>query len=187
MLRLMSLSSVLAAIALPAIADDWDESILGDLSNDELNPTQLTLTLGSNIITGTVGGTPLDEFHDAMTFTILPGHTIEAATLIYYNRHDGNIESGFNVIHGTSWDGDFDSPSFIDTVNLRPNYAGANLLNLGNLNNLDGSLGPGDYTISIREFVPGQEYSFDLVVVPAPFSAAVLGISALFSSRRKRI
>lgn len=175
--------AITAAVATSAAADDWDEFIHGDLSNDESNPTFLSLDLGSNVVTGTVGGEPLDEFHDAFTFTISPGQTLDAIRLIYFIRADGNLDTGFNVISGPNWDGDFDSPNFIATARLRPAYAGTDLLDQ---RGLDGSLGPGDYTIAIREYTPGQQYSFDLVVIPSPASATLLGLGAVFAVRRRR-
>ena len=62
------------AIALTALASAhagviYNEAISGDLANSGLTPTGVTVTLGSNQILGTTGGTDRDYF----TFSVPAG------------------------------------------------------------------------------------------------------------------
>src|SRR6266404_8509966 len=58
--------------AAPAKAIIFDEAVSGDLSNNQLAPTALTLTPGSNSVIGTVNGFPPDgsDPQDWVSFTI---------------------------------------------------------------------------------------------------------------------
>jgi len=55
---------------------DWNESTAGDLSDDHVTPTATALSVGTNTISGTVGG--LVDVRDYMTFTIPTGQQLVA-------------------------------------------------------------------------------------------------------------
>lgn len=187
MYRKLAAFAVSCAVVAPAFAIDYDEDIDGDLADSEATPTVLGLTVGSNIVSGTIGGgaatSPPDDFYDAFTISIGAGETLEAVNLLVYNTAGGNTSSGFNVATGTSWNGDFLASNFIDSALLTTASIGTDLLDQVSFG---GSLGEGDYVIGIREGTPGQVYSLEFVVVPAPASLALLGLGAFAGTRRRR-
>lgn len=67
-------------------AASWDKNVKGDLSNIGLSPTSLTLTQGSNLISGVFGAPDLDY----LAVTVPPGHVLTG------------IVTGVNTIVGLS-------------------------------------------------------------------------------------
>lgn len=65
--------SLVAALAAPALASDYDETIDGDISGDRLNTTVLNLTTGSNVVTATQQGDAFGLDVDYLTIVISPG------------------------------------------------------------------------------------------------------------------
>ncbi len=185
-MRNLAIAAGIAAFtAASASAQLWDEAIDGDLSNDTLTPTDVNpLSVGSNVITGTVGDpSGAGEFVDSFTFTVGSGLSVEAINLVSYVTSGLNTSSGFNVATGTSWDGDFLAPNFLGSALFTTANVGTDLLDQASLG---GSLAAGDYTIGIFEGTPGQAYSIDIVVVPAPGAAALLGVAGIAATRRRR-
>ena len=86
----------------------YDESVSGDLSNDGLTPTLLTVSLGSNQVFGTTGkSTEIDR--DYFTFTVPAGLVLSAITLLPGTQTLGTlgdsfigVEAGSQVTLGTS-------------------------------------------------------------------------------------
>lgn len=178
--RKLAAIATLAALAMPALAD-WDEGVDGDLSDDELNPSFIAMGVGDNFVSGVIGG---DDFNDAFTFTIGAGQSLEAINVVSYIVSGGNTTTGFNMAFGSSWNGDFNDPSVIASVAMGTSYVGTNLLD--DIMFPGGPLGPGDYTVGLREGTAGQIYSFNFVVTPAPGTAGLLGLGALVGLRRRR-
>jgi hypothetical protein len=168
-----------AIIASPAIAD-WDEGIDGDLSDFEATPTFIAMGVGDNFVSGIIGG---DDFNDAFTFTIGAGQSLEGIDVVTYMVSGGNTSTGFNMAFGSSWDGDFNNPALIASIAMGTSYVGTNLLDDPAFG---GPLGPGDYTVGLREGTAGQVYSFNFRVTPTPGTASLLGLGALVGVRRRR-
>src|SRR5689334_18353067 len=61
-----------------ASATSYDESVNGDLSNDRLNPTALTLTQGSNMITATSMSGDIEYFR----LTVPAGRRLSAVVVV---------------------------------------------------------------------------------------------------------
>src|SRR5437763_14587890 len=102
--------------AAPAIATIYDEAISGDLSNDPLAPTALTLTPGLNSVSGTVAGFP--EFggtdpQDWVSFTIPTGFVMTSYVNSKYDSSDPQGFTGFQF-----------GSSFLGGVFLEGSYAG---------------------------------------------------------------
>ncbi len=76
--------AVFAASA-PVRATDHNEATDGDLSNSGSAPTQLTLTAGSNLITGTMTGSDFDF----LTTHVPADHVLTSLTLNSYASTDG--------------------------------------------------------------------------------------------------
>ena len=190
MIARLTIAAALAAAA-PAFALDYDDRVDGDFSNDELNPTMLgTLDLGSNMITGNVGGSstvPPTEFFDAFTFTVAPGEQLDDIILDSYVTTGGNTTSGFNVSSGQTFDG-FTAPNFLGSVLLSAANVGTDLLNADLTDGLTDPLPAGDYTVSIREGTPNQTYGLSLNVsaIPEPASLGLLAVGGLALVRRRR-
>ncbi len=66
--------SFLTALAAPAFASDYDETIDGDISDDRLNTTVLNLTIGSNVVTASQQGDAFGRDIDYLT-TVIPAGT----------------------------------------------------------------------------------------------------------------
>jgi len=189
------LSGLLAAMAVTAPATlhalNYNEAVSGDLSDNRLAPTPLTLTLGSNIISGTMGGDPGDGIpldRDFFSFIIHPGQLLTSINVLEYTPSG---QSFYAISAGTSID--IESPS--DHL--------ANYLITGNGNILDdmalGShsgglgitdpLGPGTYTVWFQELASVVTYQMDYTIaaIPEPSTAlfgAALGLVAMARRRR---
>jgi hypothetical protein len=145
---------VVMAVAVAAQgATIWDESVDGDLSNDQTNPTDITLVSVSDDVIGTVGGANPGEFFDCMRFAVPSGNSVNGIVLTNYVASGGNTTSGFNLYNGTPTDpsafGDLCSVA-VGPVNVGQNIlTGACAL---------ASLTTGTYTLCWREGTPNQAY-----------------------------
>jgi hypothetical protein len=190
--------------AAPAIATIYDEAISGDLSNDPLAPTALTLTPGLNSVSGTVAGFP--EFggtdpQDWVSFTIPTGFVMTSYVNSKYVSVDDQGFTGFQV--GSTFTGDqFAAGSYAgyahfgteatnpDGNPVASSTVGVNLLPLmANPNFAPGAtgftppLGAGTYTFLIQQGDPNTTgYQFDMNVRAVPESGSslcLLGIGGL--------
>ncbi|WP_413199378.1 PEP-CTERM sorting domain-containing protein [Nostoc piscinale] len=183
----------------------YDEAVNGDLSGDNLNPTLVNLSVGSNRISGSTTGNPnLDR--DFFTFTIPAGLQLRQVILTTYTGLDGTgANQGFLAVQ---------RGSSITSLNNNPPLLGAALIgaapgtqqgdnildDLGASTSIAGNsfvgfpsgrLGAGTYTFWIQETVGGiQNYTLDFVTtVPEPSTifgiAAVTGLGTLIK-RKKR-
>lgn len=185
-------ASAIALVGATASADIiWDEAIDGDLSSDNLNPTQLTFVPGSNEVFGdTAPNSNLDP--DFFSFEIPVGYELSSVIFAEYDRV--NEQSFFAVqvgpqITDTGDPSDLLSALLIGTVPgtmqgdellddlRRPNVFGG----------FNGNPGAGTYTFWYQETGVPTNYGFEFVLtpVPAPASMAVLG-GALLIARRRR-
>lgn len=97
---------LLAVLALPAMAMDWDEGVDGDLSSDPNNPTPLAFASFN-----TVTGTTTANDRDYITFSVPAGHSLTALNLIAFSP-DNIAFAAFNT--GTT--------SYIPSVLTDPNF-----------------------------------------------------------------
>jgi len=164
----------------------WDESVDGDLSDVDASPTPITFVSGRNIIIGTVGGAAkkgapetgaapgehgrVDDGYDNYTFTVPSGYRCVDIVLNVYRPTPGNTSTGFNFYlgsAGSAGDGLGSSAVTVDTV-------GYDLL--GEIGT--GSLGPGSYSVGIREFTNEDNvYTVDHLLQPLTsyLAVAVMG------------
>src|SRR5262249_55248046 len=76
-------------------ASIYDESDLGDLSNNKLAPTPFTLTQGFNAILGTVTG-PTSDLQDWIAITVPAGMKMTSyVNAVYSNPNDLQAFTGF--------------------------------------------------------------------------------------------
>lgn len=78
--RLALAAAATISLGSAAHATNYDESSApgGDFSNDDLNPTPVSFTLGSNIVTGVTGGFD----NDYMTFVVPVGQELSSITVL---------------------------------------------------------------------------------------------------------
>ena len=173
---------VVAGLSGSVLANDYDESVDGDLGDQANGATFFELDLGLNSVSGTVGDDgSLDE--DFIAFTIGMGEGISSITLTDATFTGGNTSTGFRLYA--------DLGSGLEQVSsgsFNLGDIGTDFLTVWDLSDVGGSapLGPGTYGVLLAEFTPGQQYKFDIEVVPAPGSVALLGLGALVGVRRRR-
>lgn len=191
--RKLALTSMLALFATQsaAAAPIWNEGVDGDLSNDRLNPTALTLAVGSNTITGSVTAGERDYFR----FNVPTGYSVTQLVLSAYSP--SNL--GFLAVQsGTQITVDPGLPSatpLLGYVHTGPQVGTDILDDLGASNLLAPPaqgfvppLGPGDYSFWMQQTSAiVTSYTFDVVVVPEPSAAPLLGLglAALALIRRR--
>lgn len=202
-LRLLAL---LTALVLPfgmAQARDWNEVGDGDLSGDGNAPTPLgTLSLGSNVISGTMGALggigPLDA--DIWNFSVAPGNYLTGIDLTAYSAASGSLNNQSfmaianggtisttdpsqhlsNALWGYGEDGFGGTyTNLLALLDAGPVYSGIGF---------NGPLPAGNYTFWIQEGGDQINYTIDFVTspVPEPGSAMLLGIAGLWWLRRRR-
>ena len=175
------LSIVLAAATSARASILYDESVSGDLSNNQSAPTARTLAIGTNSIKGAVGGT---ESQDWVALTVPAGDVLSSLVLASYVSTDSQ---GFiGVQAGASFVGSTNSPSSYlgyahfgtgaTNGSLPPtNLVGTNLLPLmGDTSIASGAVGftpplsAGTYTFLIQQLGSATTYQFDFNVTPMP-------------------
>ncbi|MBD2597554.1 PEP-CTERM sorting domain-containing protein [Nostoc sp. MBR 210] len=184
---------------------DEADPVNGDLSGDNLNPTVVNLSVGSNQISGSTTGNPnLDR--DFFTFTIPVGRQLSQVILTNYVGLDGTgANQGFLAVQrGSSITSLTNNPPLLGAalIGAAPGtLQGDNVLDdVGTATSIQGSnfvgfrsgrLGAGTYTFWIQETAGGiQNYTLDFVTtVPEPSTilgiGAVMGLGTLIK-RKKR-
>ncbi len=190
--RTLCALAAVVALAPAAIAVDFDESVLGDLSDDQFAPTDLgVLTTGSNLVTGSTTNIPLDR--DFWTFTVAPGDELSAIVLDSLGPRENN--SFIAMVAGSEFTTLTDTSGYLGATLIGTDGAGApvgsNILpNIGSPifggTGFTGALGPGTYSIWFQETADITEYAFDLQIVPAPGAAGLLALGGLAAVRRRR-
>jgi len=188
----------------------YDEAVNGDLSSNNLNPTQLALSDGSNHVLGSTTGNPnLDR--DFFSFTIPSGYLLNEIILDNYIGLDDIVpnQGFFAVQEGPRIENETvsgNNPPLLGATLIGPGAGtevGDNLLdNLGAAAPIQGrtfvgfpsgNLGEGTYTFWIQETRGGiQSYDLDFEVTKVPESHSLLGISAALGcgvllKRKKRL
>lgn len=174
-----------------------NESIEGDLSNDNLAPTIVQLMgNGSNIVEGTTlpklePSDPVPQDPDFWSFTIQNGQALTGIILESYSNADdvGLSQSFFAVskdfgISSITDDSDLLGSALIGVEN--GTQQGDNLLPaLGQAvpggEGFQGRLGPGTYTFWTQETVGDTSYAFNFQISSVPEPNMVLGLFALSS------
>jgi hypothetical protein len=168
----------------------WDESINGDLSNNQSAPNAFTLSLGTNAVIGTLGGT---DHQDWIALTVPSGLQLGAVVLAAYASTDQQgftgVQIGTNFVGSTLSAGSYLGYAHFGTGAANGSLAPTNLVGvdilpiMGNTNLAAGSqgftppLGSGTFTFLIQQTgTSATSYEFDYVVVPEP---ATLGLVAL--------
>ena len=156
----------------------YNESISGDLSNNGLAPTSLSISVGLNDVFGTTGrtGTVIDR--DYFTFTIAPGQQLSAITVLPGTSPLGalgfsflGLQSGSQVTVSTAAT---DATGLLGWDHFNAGEIGTNILPLIGAAGLGstgftGPLPSGTYAFWVQDFNAGSvPYAFEFAVTPEP-------------------
>ena len=170
-LKLIAL--VLFAVAPSHAATVWNESVNGDISNNRLAPTSVTLAAGSNDVIGSVVGNPSDI--DYLTINVPTGDELSQIILESYTSTD---QKGFiGIQQGTTFT---QPPTGTDVTKLLgythfgPGAGNVGLDILPSMGTGAGAQGftaplpAGPYTFWIQQLGALTNYDFNFVVQPVP-------------------
>ena len=152
----------------------YDEAIDGDTA-DETNPPVLgSLALGDSTVRGDIGGA---DRNDSYQITIDAGTIWSAFILTEAFIAPGNASYGIVIFDGPDSSFPFLAGAGFSTV-------GEDVFGVWGI----GPLGPGTYTVGLREFggTVGNLWGLTMTVTPAPASLALLGLGGLVATRRRR-
>ena len=90
----------------------WDESVNGDLSNNQAAPNAFTLPVGVSAIRGTVTGGGVDN-QDWVALTVPAGTMLNSLVLAAYTSTDAQGFTGFQT-----------GSAFVGSANSAGSYAG---------------------------------------------------------------
>jgi len=169
-----------------------DESVDGDLSNDNMSPTALLFNIGQNDIIGSTTNSPLDR--DFWTFTIGANEQLDSVTFLQFDTTEDR--SFFAVASGGTVPSVASATGLLGSNLIGDPEVGTDVLdNLGAAafggTGFSGPLGPGSYTFWFQETAANVDYSFRFNVsssaVPEPSSMMFLGLGiTLMAARRRR-
>ena len=171
-------------------AANWNESIDGDLSGNNLAPTNLTFDLGVNIVSGTMGGDPGESIpldRDIFTFTLAPGQYLTSINFLTFSPVGASF---YAIAPGTSISLT-DPAGHLSTVLISSTGEYLDDLDLGAYSSgtgLTAPLAPSTYTIWFQELASVVTYSTAYTVVPEPSTwlAVVGGVGMLLAIRKRR-
>ena len=203
----MALTALLAVVCQAKAAVLWDESVSGDLTNNQAAPNAFTLSTGTNAVIGSLRTSASTDNQDWIALTVPAGLQLSALVLKAYTSTDAQGFTG--VQSGTNFVGSVNSPaSYLGYAHFgtgaqngslpATNLVGVDILPImGDTNLAAGSQGfvppllNGTYTFLIQQTGPSQTaYEFDYVVTAVPEPSALLlaglGVIVVFFVGRTR-
>lgn len=171
----------------------YDEAMDGDVSNDYLNPLNLTLGVGTSTLKGSIA----DGDRDLFTLIVASGMTLDSIKLLSYTT---DSENPSNVSYLLSQPGAFLSAPPDNDFSDPIGYVGfgkwaegreiLRFLTVGPPYDYVNKLGPGSYAFWINETGPKSDYSFSFTVsanvIPELSSSLFFLVTGLFVFQRNR-
>ena len=151
----------------------YNESVSGDLSNNGLAPTVLTISTGLNDVIGTTGRTGSIIDRDYFTFTVSPGQQLTSLTVLPGTAPLGALAESFIGIQAGPQV--TVSTAATDATGLLgwDHYIGTNILTQIGTSGLGstgftGPLPSGTYSFWVQDFNVGTiPYGFEFAVTPS--------------------
>jgi hypothetical protein len=203
---LLGAAVITSGLSLPSFASVlWNESVSGDLSNNQAAPNTFTLAPGTNSVIGSVG---TGDTQDWVSVTVPAGDALTGYVLASFSSPGGDQQgfTGFQV--GSSFVGSaFTASSYAGYAHYGPGATNPStpLSNVGTdllptmAQNGPGQaaagatgftqpIGPGNYTFLIQQLGGPTNYQFDFNVtaVPEPASLCLMGIAGTFALGRRK-
>jgi hypothetical protein len=198
---------IVASLSGTAAAADYDESLLGDLSNDRLAPTRIALTygrgganglLGNNILTGTTGSVAGVVDRDYLNFAV-PAAFVLSELRVGNQTTVGGTASFIGLAAGTTMPVPESTSTAAGLLGWKLFGAadrGTDILDdmdttAQGASGFDRPLVAGDYTLWIQELATGTfTYRLNLVLTPVPepgpLALMALGLGAVLAVARRR-
>jgi len=157
----------------------YNESVNGPISSSGNTPTTLNLSLGSNTLISSIGGSDKIEY---FSFTLAAGQSLTSFKLDSYVSTDAVAWLG--IKSGSDWTIEYDTRQMIAQQHFGTANLGNPLLGISVAN----PLGAGTYTVRSQQLGVIANYQLDLNVIPEPSTASLLtfAISGLLALRRRR-
>lgn len=188
------LSYILSAFAVltPAHAVViWDESLSGDLSNNQAIPTPFTLSSGTNSVAGTVQSG--SDVTDWIALTVPVGFQLDSMVLAAYASADVQGFTGMQI--GSSFVGSIlDPAAYLGYAHFGtgPGNVGSDLFPemevSAGAQGFTAPLASGTYTVLVRQAGAVTNYQFDYNVsaVPEPASLGLIAAACVTLLTRRR-
>jgi len=157
----------------------WNESVNGALSSSGNTPTALGLSLGSNTLLSSIGGSAQIEY---FSFTLAAGQSLTSFKLDSYVSTDAVAWLG--IKSGSDWTIGYDTGQMIAQQHFGTANLGNPLLGISVAN----PLGAGTYTVRSQQLNANANanYQLDLNVIPEPSTASLLLLTLGLRLRRRR-
>jgi hypothetical protein len=156
----------------------WNEGVHGALSSSGNTPTALGLSLGSNTLISSIGGSDQIEY---FSFTLAAGQSLTSFKLDIYVSTDAVAWLG--IKSGSDWTIGYDTAQMIAQQHFGTANVGSSILGISVAN----PLGAGTYTVRSQQLgTANSNYQLDLNVIPEPSTASLLLLTLALRLRRQR-
>lgn len=155
----------------------WNEGVNGALSSSGNTPTALGLSLGSNTLISSIGGSAQIEY---FSFTLAAGQSLTSFKLDSYVSTDAVAWLG--IKSGSDWTIGYDTAQMIAQQHFGTANIGNAILGISS----SSPLGAGTYTVRSQQLGATANYQLDLNVIPEPSTGSLLLLTLGLHLRRRR-